>query len=336
MGSKLSRRKIASRKIQWMHIKRKDQQNRGAPRIHLGPLLFLIYINDITRAGQEGELLLFADDANYYESSPDYSVLIDSIYRNLKYLSKWFISNKLTINIIKSEATLFSRKILYFPIQPVLLNDSPIPFNYTFKFLGLYLDFKLNWKYHVHQIRSKLSSACGILYKIRNMVTRQVAKIIYYGIAHPYLNYCNIVWASCYPTAIQPLISIQKKLIRLIVKKNRRAHSIPLFHQLKILQLTDLNKLNTALFVYKSLNNHISSPINFQIRNVEGYNLRNQQNIAIPIHSSRQSELFVHVRGARLWGEIPIEIRNKSSVNSFKYCLKKHYLEMYRVEHQSP
>ena len=295
----------------------------------LGPLLFLIYVNDITRAGQAGELSLFADDANYYESSYDYSHLINSVNRNLKHLTKWFIANKLCINIVKSEAMLFSRKLLYFPIQPVLLNDSPIPFNYTFKFLGFYLDFKLNWKFHVHQIRSKLSSACGVLYRLRNILTSQAAKAIYYGIAHPYFNYCNIVWSSCYPSTIQPLESIHNKLIRLITKKNRRTHAPPLFKQLNILQLKDLNKLNTALFVYKSINNHINSPINFRFRNVGEYNLRNQDYIEIPIHSSRQTELFVHVRGSRLWREIPAEIRSKRSINSFKYCLKKSYLDTY-------
>ena len=85
--------------------------NIGVPQGSiLGPILFLMYINDISRAGHDGDLLLFADDSNYYESSEDYSHLIDSVNRNLKFITKWFLSNKLAINIIKSEAMLFSRK----------------------------------------------------------------------------------------------------------------------------------------------------------------------------------------------------------------------------------
>ena len=162
------------------------------------------------------------------------------------------------------------------------------------------------------------------------MVTRQVAKTIYYGIAHPYLNYCNIVWSSAYPTTTQSLISIQKRLIRLVMKVNRRTHSTPFFNQLRVLKLMDLNKFNTAIFVYKSINNLIESPINFQYRIIERYNLRNQNNIQVPVYLSRQTELFVHVRGARLWSELPIEIRNKPNINSFIYCLKQFFLNSYR------
>ena len=174
---------------------------------------------------------------------------------------------------------LFSRKVIYFPLPILYLNESPIAYNYSFKFLGLYLDFKLNWKHHIHHLRSKLSSVCGILYSIRNKITREVAKLIYYSIAYPHLNYCNIVWTSCYPTLTQSIASIQNKLIRIITKKNRWTPSAPLYHQLKVLKLADINKLNTAVFVYKSINNIVNSPIHYQYRINEGYNLCNQENI---------------------------------------------------------
>ena len=224
---------------------------------------------------------------------------------------------------------LFTRKNLYFPLPPILLNATPIPYNFVFKFLGLLLDFKLTWKYHLHLIRTKLSSACGILYRLKNMVTREVAKSIYHGIAHPYINYCCIVWSSCYPTHLQSLVSIHKRLIRIITKSNRWTHAAPLFKQLKILNLLDVIKVNTALFVYKSVHNLIPSPINFEFRIINRYNLRNQSNLIIPVHNSRQTELFVHVRGSRLWNSLPIELRNRPSVCSFKFHLKKMYLESY-------
>ena len=108
------------------------------------------------------------------------------------------------------------------------------------------------------------------------------------------------------------------------------APSTPLFRELKVLKLIDINKLNTAIFVYKSLNNVIRSPINFQYRNGNAYNLRNQQNLDIPLHHSRQTELFIEVRGARLWNDIPIEIKLKPNVDSFKFNLKKYYLNSYQ------
>ena len=224
---------------------------------------------------------------------------------------------------------LFTRKILYFPLPPVLLNAAPIPFNYVFKFLVLFIDFNLKWKYHLHHIRSKLSSAYGILSRIRNMITRDVAKTIYFGIAYPYLTYCNIVWSSCYPSHLQSLITIQKKLIRLITKRNRWSHSSPHFRDLKVLKLQDVIKLNSALFVFKSVNGLIDSPIPYQYRILNRYNLRNQNSLIVPPHQSRQTELFIHVRGSILWNSLPIEIRNKRTIQAFKYHLKNLYLQSY-------
>ena len=170
------------------------------------------------------------------------------------------------------------------------------------------------------------------MFKIRNQLTRKVAKILYYSIAYPYLNYCNIVWTSCYPSSLQSLITIQKKLIRFVTKRNRWTPSTPLFRELMVLKLNDINRLNTAIFVYKSIHNLISSPINFLIRAINIYNLRNHNNIdlEVPRHRSRQSELFIHVRGARLWNEIPLVIRSKPSVCSFKFHLKRLYLDSYQ------
>ena len=114
------------------------------------------------------------------------------------------------------------------------------------------------------------------------------------------------------------------------MKRNRWSPSAPLFRELKALTLLDINKVNTLVFVYKSLNNVIRSPIDFQYRIINEYNLRNNQPLVIPLHHTKQTELFVHVRGSRLWNEIPIELRLKPNVNSFKFNLKKYYLDFYQ------
>ena len=114
---------------------------------------------------------------------------------------------------------LFTRRNFYFPLPPVILDDQKIAYNYTFKFLGLLLDFKLNWITYIKKVQSKLSNVGGVLYLIRNKITRSVARLLYMALAYPHINYCNILWASSANIHLESLFVTQKKHIRRIMKK---------------------------------------------------------------------------------------------------------------------
>ena len=252
-----------------------------------------------------GNLILFADDANHYETGADFFEVLNQINTNLIQIAEWFLANKLAINLIKTEAMVLSRKQLWFPLPPVILSNEPVPYNYVFKFLGLLVDFKLNWKSHITAIRAKLSSVCGIIYRIRNKITRSIAKLVYNSIAHPHITYCNVIWASAYTTNLNCLRVSQKKLIRSILKKRRDVHTSPLFKELNILKIDDVCNLCCLTFVYKSLNNLIFSPITFTIRELRVYNIRNPVELIVPFYRSRQSMIFILARGANLWNNTP-------------------------------
>ena len=220
-------------------------------------------------------------------------------------------------------------KTIYFPLPSILLSGNPLPYNYSFKFLGLIIDFKLSWTNHLNRIRSKLASVCGILFNIRRKISRAVAKIIYLSIGLPYIQYCNIIWASCAISKMQSIFICQKRIIRLILKKNRYQTTSPLFKKLKLLQLHDINNLNAAQFVFKSINGLIPSPITF-IHNAPGpYNLRRTDALIIPFTRSQQSKRFISIKGAELWNAIPLIIRSSLTIHNFKKKLKEHYLHQY-------
>ena len=155
------------------------------------------------------------------------------------------------------------------------------------------------------------------------------SKTIYYSLAYHYLKYCCFEWSSAHNTHFQSLFSTQKRLIRIITKSGRRSESSKLFKQLKLLKLNDILEVNTLLFVYKSINNLIRSPIEFNEREVGPYNLRLRPPIQVPNHTSKQSERFVHIKGAKIWNDTPEHIRSSRTNYSFKKNIKKARINSY-------
>ena len=131
---------------------------------------------------------------------------------------------------------IFSKNDFWYPLPPLKLYGEALQFSTSFKLLGLMLDSKLTWKNHLHSNESKLSKACGILYKIRRKITRSIARLIYQSIAYPYIIYGNTLWSAAAKSHHEKLITKQKKLMRIIMKSQRNAHTNPFFVKLKLLK----------------------------------------------------------------------------------------------------
>ena len=118
-----------------------------------------------------------------------------------------------------------------------------------FKFVGIHLDDKLDWSYHLAHIKKKMAAGNYQLAQVKNFVPYHIRKTIYLCMVKSHLEYGIIIWGSGLKKFIEPLIIMQKFAICNLMKTRSRAHTAPLFHEAQLLTLEDIYTLRTCQFV---------------------------------------------------------------------------------------
>ncbi len=273
----------------------------------LGPLLFLIYINDLTAALSSMFPVLFADDTNLFVSHPDFSVLMAKAKSDLEKIFKWFQSNKLSLNFKKSNFIVFSSKNKKYCTSTSCLSigDNTISQVSSTHFLGVLIDQTLSWKTHIQSVCNKISKSVGIIGKIKSLVHQKCLLTLYYSLIYPYLIYCNVIWGATYPTHLHKLYILQKKFCRIATNSNQTEPSAPLFNQLNILSIFNINIYQTCIFIYKIVYMPVSLSMpckDFFLINsdVHKYNTRHARDLHLPMRRTRLCQFSVRYKGAQL------------------------------------
>ena len=177
----------------------------------LGPLLFILYINDISNISHLMHTILFADDTTILIKSDTASTAIISVNRELEKLSIWLTANKLSLNISKTHYMVFDRGKEKTDQYSLFLNNILIDrVKYT-KFLGVIIDEKLNWTHHISYIKNKISKRFGIILRARKLFTKSTLLKLYSSFVLPYLIYCVEIWGNASEIHILPIITLKKK-----------------------------------------------------------------------------------------------------------------------------
>ena len=201
----------------------------------LGPLLFILYINDLANVSENLFSILFADDTTVLIESTNINTMIAALNCELAKLTEWLKANKLSINVSKSHYMVFHRSSRKINKGNILL-DTTILSQVTYtKFLGVILDDKLKWTRHISYIKNKISKGMGIILKARKVLKKKVLLQLYHSFVTPYLIYCLEIWGNASDIHLQPLITTQTKIVIIITFSSYCSHTNILFKHLNVL-----------------------------------------------------------------------------------------------------
>ena len=236
----------------------------------LGPLLFVIYINDIPEVCKLAKFILYADDANIVITANNVEDLHRQTQGLIDTLVEWVDCNMLALNIDKTKYMIFCRSKVVLN-KPLLLLGTRIKKIEEAKFLGVIIDEKLTWSTHIKSVKSKMSRYIGVLCKIKSLLPLQARIQIYHCLIQSHLNYCSLVWGFSAKSNIDSLFTIQKKGMRAIAPgyinyfyKNgvKPGHTKPYFRNYSILTVHSIIALNALMLVEKCRNFSSSLPEN--------------------------------------------------------------------------
>ena len=291
----------------------------------LGPLLFLIYINDIVNSSKLFKFTLFADDTSLYYSCKNTNNLENVINCELAKISDWLSANRLSLNVAKSKLLYFTNKNrnalkdIVIKINGESLNEVD-----SAKYLGVYMDNKLSWNVHTNNIKLRLSKGISMLAKIRHYVPESVRRSLYFTFINSHTGYNLLNWGTASSTNFGTISAKTRKAIRLISFANKDEPALPLFKKHSILPLEKDFELKQAMFMWKLENDLIPRSL--------ATNFRTNRNRVIPIlHRLESSAKHITYAGPKIWQNLPGDIKNIAFPKSFSKAVKNHMLGVNNV-----
>ncbi len=299
----------------------------------LGPLLFIIYANDIPSSLRHCKAILFADDTTVYRTGQDLDDLYTTVNSDLSQLTDWFRANQLSVNPSKTKSILFSKqKHVDLMNRSLVIDKEKLECVTNTKFLGIFIDEHMTWEYHIKHCQKKISSGVYAINISKHVLAETHLKTLYYSLIHPYLIYGIRLWGNTLQKYIKTLEVSQKRAIRAITGAKYNEPSSPLYKRLNILRISDICKLQLCQFMYDYVHQDLPSSL-LQIYSLQceihNHNTRHSDDPRPPRASTDTMKRSLLYRAPTIWMELDIGIKNSKTKRTLTRKFSREIIDSY-------
>ena len=306
----------------------------------LGPLLFLIFINDMQNSLSDIIIKLFADDTNCFISGYNFSEVAKTVKNELNSLMKWITANKLTINFDpkKSSYCVFSPNKKELPANykdGLEMGGNKLCYKEFTTYLGLIVDSKLTWKLQMKELIKKITKYCSIFSKVRHFLPKECRLALYNSFIFSRLNYGIELYLNTNKSYYKNLITSQNRLLKILQFKPFKSNVNNLYLEFDVLKVEDLHYYNICCLVHKFIHHSDSLPLSIsnifvQHTSFHSYNTRYKHDLhATHINTKSYGSKTMSYKGRQYWNHLPPELKNQEKTKPFKSELKKRCLQKY-------
>ena len=310
----------------------------------LGPILFLVFINDLPAVLQHSVADIHADDTTISYIPPSYTAvpndISDGLQTDIDEILHWSADNKMTLNETKTKSMLVTGERLAKKMEQSTLrlhvNSTELEQVNSHQLLGVTIDSQLTFDQHVEKLCTKLSQRIAVLRKIRRFLPLDQRKLYYNAMIKQQMQYASTVWTSCSVENMQKVFKLQKRAARVILGADTKANSVQLFRKLDWVPFFHEAKVNRLLMVYKRLSGDCPAYMSQMLtRNADVNERPSRHGLINPVcpQFKRESEggRSFTVSTTRLWNMIPRDTRSKPTLASFKKTmLLDYYKDSYK------
>lgn len=285
----------------------------------LGPLLFIIFVNDLVTNLNNCFLTLFADDTSSIITAANVDLLSKNATICVDKISQWCHNNGLILNQQKTVFLMFSPIRTKLDFSLLVRGNRNLQQKELTKFLGVHMDMHMSWEAHIENLTKRLASLNFALLQMRDTVDADTLKMFYYGCIHSVLQYCILCWGNS--SGISKVFILQKRIVRSMFKLDYNTSCRDSFKQHGILTIYCIYILQSVCFVRKNIDNLL------KCGEVNKYSTRSEKNIYVPPHRLEQTKRGPFISSIKMYNHLPQIIKDASSFMIFKKLVKRFLAE---------